>query len=60
MAYLVLISTPAKTVIQTGQLGAIFLADTLVVRFLSNLLYQFMQLNIMRAQGLSHIRRMGI
>jgi hypothetical protein len=31
-AYLALIRTPAKTVIQTGQLGAILLADALVVR----------------------------
>jgi hypothetical protein len=31
-AYLGLIRTPAKTVIQTGQLGAILLADALVVR----------------------------
>lgn len=31
-AYLGLIRTPAKTIIQTGQLGAILLADALVVR----------------------------
>jgi hypothetical protein len=31
-AYLGLIRTTAKTVIQTGQLGAIFLADALVVQ----------------------------
>lgn len=31
-AYLILIRTPAKTVIQTGQIGAIILADALVVR----------------------------
>jgi hypothetical protein len=31
-SYLGLIRTPAKTVIQTGQLGAIILADALVVQ----------------------------
>jgi hypothetical protein len=34
LAYLNLIRSPAKTVIQTGQLGAIILADALVVRSL--------------------------
>jgi hypothetical protein len=33
-AYLDLIRSPAKTVIQTGQVGAILLADALVVRLL--------------------------
>jgi hypothetical protein len=34
-AYLDRIRTPAKTVIQTGQVGAIILADALVVGWLS-------------------------
>jgi hypothetical protein len=34
-AYLDLIRTPAKTIIQTGQVGAILLADALMVRLLS-------------------------
>jgi hypothetical protein len=32
--YLDLITSPAKTIIQTGQVGAILLADALVVCFL--------------------------
>ena len=34
-AYLDLIASPAKTILQTGQVGAIILADALMVRLLS-------------------------
>jgi hypothetical protein len=55
LAYLNLIRSPAKTVIQTGQVGAIILADALVVRSLSlhPSVTNFMNLHI---EGLPYIR----